>query len=299
MNDIAGFNIHRGCLAHRSAGRRPPTLDRIAAGPLSRVLVLEGVNNPDNVGGLFRSAAAFGIELVVLGPNCGDPLYRKAIRTSMARDACRCRSRRRRSGPARSRDLRADGFTVVALTPATAPSRRSKRYFRTRSSRCWSARRAAASAAEAMRAATLRIRIPTTAGRRLAERHDRGLDRDVSLLRGTTRTTSLPEMDVRRRGVEVSDRADADRSGVGGAGTDLVHVVGAHAGAARVGGAAARVPGCRSCTTLHIETDLLADVPMDRVDVDAAGQRQSVRDAERVRRRHVAAAPCGCTPRSR
>ena len=83
MNAIAGFNIHRGCLA---LVRRPatPTLDRIAAGPLSRVLVLEGVNNPDNVGGLFRSAAAFGVELVVLGPDCGDPLYRKAIRTSMA-----------------------------------------------------------------------------------------------------------------------------------------------------------------------------------------------------------------------
>ena len=48
------------------------------------MLVLEGVNNPDNVGGLFRSAAAFGVELVVLGPDCGDPLYRKAIRTSMA-----------------------------------------------------------------------------------------------------------------------------------------------------------------------------------------------------------------------
>ena len=75
MNGLAGFNIHRGCLA---LVRRPdtPTLDRIAAGPLSRVLVLEGVNNPDNIGGLFRSAAAFGIELVVLGPDSGDPLYR-------------------------------------------------------------------------------------------------------------------------------------------------------------------------------------------------------------------------------
>ena len=51
---------------------------------LRRVLVLEGVNNPDNVGGIFRSAAAFGVDAVVLGPACGDPLYRKAIRTSMA-----------------------------------------------------------------------------------------------------------------------------------------------------------------------------------------------------------------------
>ena len=84
----------------RAGGRGTPTLDRIAAGPLSRVLVLEGVNNPDNVGGLFRSAAAFGVELVVLGPSCGDPLYRKAIRTSMAATLS-CRSCTRRSGRAR------------------------------------------------------------------------------------------------------------------------------------------------------------------------------------------------------
>ncbi len=83
MNEIVGFNIHRGCLA---LAERPPrqTLNQLPIGSLSRVLVLEGVNNPDNVGGLFRSAAAFGVEAVVLGPSCGDPLYRKAIRTSMA-----------------------------------------------------------------------------------------------------------------------------------------------------------------------------------------------------------------------
>ena len=83
MDAIAGFNIHRGCLAlaHRPVAA---TLDRIATGPLARVLVLEGVNNPDNIGGLFRTAAAFGVDMVVLGPSCGDPLYRKAIRTSMA-----------------------------------------------------------------------------------------------------------------------------------------------------------------------------------------------------------------------
>jgi len=116
MNDIAGFNIHRGCLALVT---RPstPTLDRIAAGPLSRVLVLEGVNNPDNVGGLFRSAAAFGIELVVLGPSTGDPLYRKAVRTSMAATLT-VPFVRAPQWPAAITDLRTDGFRVVALTPA-------------------------------------------------------------------------------------------------------------------------------------------------------------------------------------
>lgn len=116
MNGVAGFNIHRGCLA---IVKRPPapTLDRIAAGPLSRVLVLEGVNNPDNIGGLFRSAAAFGIELVVLGPNSGDPLYRKAIRTSMGATLS-VPFAHALQWPAALRDLRLDGFTVVALTPS-------------------------------------------------------------------------------------------------------------------------------------------------------------------------------------
>ena len=118
MNGIAGFNIHRGCLA---VVKRPPaaTLDRIAAGPLSRVLVLEGVNNPDNVGGVFRSAAAFGIDLVVLGPNCGDPLYRKAIRTSMGATLA-MPFVQAAQWPGALYDLRIEGFTVVALTPAFA-----------------------------------------------------------------------------------------------------------------------------------------------------------------------------------
>jgi tRNA G18 (ribose-2'-O)-methylase SpoU len=83
MNDVVGFNIHRGCLA---LARRPavPALADLDLGSLRRVVVLEGVNNPDNVGGIFRSAAAFGVDAIVLGPACGDPLYRKAIRTSMA-----------------------------------------------------------------------------------------------------------------------------------------------------------------------------------------------------------------------
>ena len=82
MNDVAGFQIHRGCLA---LAYRPETreLASIELAACRRLLVLEGVSNPDNVGGLFRNAAAFGVDLIVLGPRCGDPLYRKAIRTSM------------------------------------------------------------------------------------------------------------------------------------------------------------------------------------------------------------------------
>ena len=83
MDQIVGFNIHRGCLA--LAARPDVTeLSAVSLDGHAQVVVLEGVNNPDNVGGIFRSAAAFAADLVVLGPGCGDPLYRKAIRTSMA-----------------------------------------------------------------------------------------------------------------------------------------------------------------------------------------------------------------------
>lgn len=124
MNAIAGFNIHRGCLAlaHRRKVEPIPTAANIAPalgvpiGPLSRVLLLEGVNNPDNVGGLFRTAAAFGVELVVLGPSCGDPLYRKAIRTSMAATLV-VPFITAPEWPGAITELRTDGFTVAALTP--------------------------------------------------------------------------------------------------------------------------------------------------------------------------------------
>jgi tRNA G18 (ribose-2'-O)-methylase SpoU len=88
IHEIAAFHIHRGVLA---AGRRPTpdslSLDR-ALGHLrgrssSTVLLAEGITNVDNMGALFRNAAAFEVGGIVLDPNCCDPLYRKAIRVSM------------------------------------------------------------------------------------------------------------------------------------------------------------------------------------------------------------------------
>jgi tRNA G18 (ribose-2'-O)-methylase SpoU len=81
MEPLTGFNIHRGCLA---TARRPAprSIDDVLASGARRFLVLEGVTNPDNIGGLFRTARAFDVQAVVLGPGCGDPLYRKAVRVS-------------------------------------------------------------------------------------------------------------------------------------------------------------------------------------------------------------------------
>jgi tRNA G18 (ribose-2'-O)-methylase SpoU len=115
MNTIAGFNIHRGCLA--IADRLPRRcLADLALGSLRRLLILEGVNNPDNVGGIFRSAAAFDIDAVVLGPACGDPLYRKAIRTSMAATLA-VPYVHAATWPDALTSIAAAAFTVVALTP--------------------------------------------------------------------------------------------------------------------------------------------------------------------------------------
>jgi tRNA G18 (ribose-2'-O)-methylase SpoU len=114
MNQITGFNIHRGCLA---VGERPPARSwrEVAAGA-SLLAVLERVSNADNVGGIFRSAAAFGAPAVLLGPACADPLYRKAIRTSMGA-ALRLPFASMPEWPEDLARLKAAGFRLVALTP--------------------------------------------------------------------------------------------------------------------------------------------------------------------------------------
>lgn len=114
MNDLAGFNFHQGCLA---LGERPVVIepiDRLARA--SCVLALEGVGNPDNVGGLFRAAAALGGGAVLLDRTCADPLYRKAIRTSMGAVFCIPFSIAD-DWPSTIRTLRDGGAEVIALTP--------------------------------------------------------------------------------------------------------------------------------------------------------------------------------------
>ena len=79
---ITGIDIHRGCLALVAHPGALSVAEALAG--VTTAIVLEGVTNPDNVGGVFRNAAAFGAGAVILSPTCCDPLYRKAIRTSMA-----------------------------------------------------------------------------------------------------------------------------------------------------------------------------------------------------------------------
>jgi tRNA G18 (ribose-2'-O)-methylase SpoU len=120
MDAVSGFNIHRGCLA---VGERPQP---VAWGDVVRdatlLVILERVSNADNVGGIFRNAAAFGVDAVLLGPDCTDPLYRKAIRTSMAA-ALRVPFATLDDWPRDLERLRAMGFTLIALTPVGQPFR--------------------------------------------------------------------------------------------------------------------------------------------------------------------------------
>jgi tRNA G18 (ribose-2'-O)-methylase SpoU len=113
---IAGYHVHRGCLA--LVHRPPPVpIDEIV-GSAQTLVVLEGVSNADNVGSVFRNAAAFGAGGVLLSPTCCDPLYRKAIRTSMGA-ALRVPFARAADDdwPGVLTRVRAAGFTLVALSP--------------------------------------------------------------------------------------------------------------------------------------------------------------------------------------
>lgn len=116
LQSITGYNFHRGCLALVA---RPPDVPLDALYDARRLLGVEGIANPDNIGGLFRTAAAFGIDGVVLDAASADPLYRKTIRTSMGASLRVPYARARPWLPALA-NLRERGFTLVALTPAVS-----------------------------------------------------------------------------------------------------------------------------------------------------------------------------------
>jgi len=81
LSDVVGFRVTRGILA--SADRPPPpTLAGLLASA-RRVAVLERLNDFENLGALFRNAAAFGVDAVLLDPQTADPLYRRSVRVSM------------------------------------------------------------------------------------------------------------------------------------------------------------------------------------------------------------------------
>ncbi len=119
-----GFALHRGVVA---VADRPPTIgaERLLArttgarapeGAPLLVAVLEGLNDHENIGALFRNAAAFGVAGVLLDPRCADPLYRRSIRVSVGQ-VLRVPFARLAPWPAGLGQVRAAGFVIAAMAP--------------------------------------------------------------------------------------------------------------------------------------------------------------------------------------
>jgi tRNA G18 (ribose-2'-O)-methylase SpoU len=118
LDSIAGFHLHRGVLA---VGRKPEPVAaaELLAGLSARavVLVLCGIANHDNIGGIYRNAAAFGADAIILDADCCDPLYRKAIRVSVGA-ALSVPTARLGRGEDIADLLARTGFEALALSPS-------------------------------------------------------------------------------------------------------------------------------------------------------------------------------------
>ncbi|MEQ8142267.1 RNA methyltransferase [Streptomyces sp. OP7] len=111
---VTGYHVHRGALA--SMQRRPLPTAADVLRTARRVVVMESVNDHTNIGAIFRSAAALGMDAVLLSPDCADPLYRRSVKVSMGA-VFSVPYARLETWPKDLASVRAAGFTVLALTP--------------------------------------------------------------------------------------------------------------------------------------------------------------------------------------
>ncbi|MEV5005082.1 TrmH family RNA methyltransferase [Streptomyces sp. NPDC093064] len=111
---VTGYHVHRGALA--SMQRKPlPTAAEVLR-TARRVAVMESVNDHTNIGAIFRSAAALGMDAVLLSPDCADPLYRRSVKVSMGA-VFSVPYARLDIWPGDLEAVREAGFTLLALTP--------------------------------------------------------------------------------------------------------------------------------------------------------------------------------------
>ena len=117
MAEVIGFHLNRGVLG---AARRAPelTVPDVIRGART-VAVLEGVNDHENLGSIFRNAAGLGVDGVIFGTGCADPLYRRAVRVSMGH-ALLVPFAKAQQWPADLKELRDNGFRRLAMTPNPA-----------------------------------------------------------------------------------------------------------------------------------------------------------------------------------
>ncbi len=115
LSDVVGFRVTRGVLA---AASRPPAADpdRLLS-TARRIAVLEGLNDFENLGALFRNAAAFGVDAVLLDRTCADPLYRRSVRVSMGHVLRVPFAVLPGSWPDELRRIKRHGLRLLAMTP--------------------------------------------------------------------------------------------------------------------------------------------------------------------------------------
>ncbi|MEW5813449.1 MAG: RNA methyltransferase [Actinomycetota bacterium] len=120
MAEVIGFHLNRGVLASASRAAEltvPEVLDGV-----STIAVLEGVNDHENLGSIFRNAAGLGVGAVIFGAGCADPLYRRAVRVSMGH-ALLVPFARAQNWPGDLLGLRDSGFHLLAMTPDAGAQR--------------------------------------------------------------------------------------------------------------------------------------------------------------------------------
>jgi tRNA G18 (ribose-2'-O)-methylase SpoU len=115
LHAVTGFHVHRGALGSFARPRVPSAAEVLATA--HRVLVLEDVNSPTNLGAIFRSAAGLGMDAVLLSPSSCDPLYRRSVRVSMG-EVFAVPYAYLDPWPSSLDEVRGAGFRVLAMTPA-------------------------------------------------------------------------------------------------------------------------------------------------------------------------------------
>jgi tRNA G18 (ribose-2'-O)-methylase SpoU len=163
MDKVVGFHLNRGVLA---AARRPSELtvsDVLDGARL--VTVLEGVNDHENLGSIFRNAAGLGVDAVVFGAGCADPLYRRAVRVSMGHVLLVPFARADR-WPGDLEVLRGKGFRLLAMTPDrdATPLPQAMAAVRVDAVAVLVGAEGPGLTRAAMRASDMRVRIPMTRG---------------------------------------------------------------------------------------------------------------------------------------
>lgn len=162
LEAVTGFHVHRGALASM---QRTPVPDAAAVlARARRVVVLEDIVNHTNLGAIFRSAAALGMDAAVLTPSCADPLYRRSVRVSMG-TVFALPYARLASWPGGLATLAEHGFRTIALTPGpTAVDLRDLRFAPEEKVALLLGTEGDGLSDPALAAADLRVRIPMAAG---------------------------------------------------------------------------------------------------------------------------------------